>query len=465
MLKIFNDLTQRKEEFIPLEENMVKMYVCGPTVYDDCHIGHARSFIVFDVIRRYLEFKGFKVIYITNFTDIDDKMIKRANEEKTTIFNLAEKYINSYFEDCDKLNIKRATEYPRATELIDEMIKINEILIKKKNAYISEGNVYFNISSFPNYAKLSNVNLEETRSSENDIKKKNPHDFALWKAKKNDEPSWSSPWGQGRPGWHIECSAMSQKYLGDTIDIHGGGRDLIFPHHENEIAQSEAYTGKQFVRYWIHNGFVTINKEKMSKSLGNFFTIKDVIKKYKPETIRYFLISSHYRNPIDYSEENLIQADRTYRRFNNTIILIKQLIDSKMKIQKDSDQFKHLLKITKDKFIEAMDDDFNTPKALSELSELIKYINKLESQEEVPSLLELKQAQSLLNEIGDVLGILPNDTISDELLNNLIELTVEIRNELREIKRFELSDKIRDKLKELGIQLTDSKTSTSWKFI
>ena len=231
MLKVYNDLTQKKEKFIPLEKNIVKMYICGPTVYDDCHIGHARSFIVFDVMRRYLEYSDFKVIYITNFTDIDDKMINRAIKENITIFELAEKFINSYFEDCDKLNIKRATVYPRATELIDEMIKIIKVLITKKHAYISDGDVYFDISSFPNYAKLSNVNLEETRDSEVDPKKKNQHDFALWKAKKDDEPSWASPWGDGRPGWHIECSAMSQKYLGDTIDIHAGGQDLAFPHH------------------------------------------------------------------------------------------------------------------------------------------------------------------------------------------------------------------------------------------
>ena len=465
MLKVYNDLTQNKEEFITLEKNIVKMYVCGPTVYDDCHIGHARSFIVFDIMRRYLEYSGFKVIYITNFTDIDDKMINRANQEKTTIFKLAEKFINSYFEDCDKLNIKRATKYPRATELIKDMIKIIEILLKKNHAYVSDGDVYFDILSFPNYAKLSNVNLEETRVSDEDPKKKNPHDFALWKAKKNDEPSWPSPWGDGRPGWHIECSTMSQKYLGDTIDIHGGGRDLIFPHHENEIAQSEACTGKQFVRYWVHNGFVTINKEKMSKSLGNFFTIKQVLDKYRPEVIRYFLISSHYRNPIDYSEANLIQANRTYNRFDNALMVLNQLINSKKEVSNEVSIFKTLISNTRVDFKEAMDDDFNTPKALSALSGLIKEINRWETKDKIPPLNELKKARNLLEEIGEVLGILPIKTISDYLVDNLINLTLDIRNELRKIKQFELSDKIRDKLKELNIEITDSKDQTNWKFI
>ncbi|MHA1785861.1 MAG: cysteine--tRNA ligase [Candidatus Helarchaeota archaeon] len=463
-MKIFNDLTQKKEKFIQLEDKVVKMYVCGPTVYDHCHIGHARSFIAFDVIRRYLEYIGYKVIYVQNFTDIDDKMINRAKKENCTIFDLAEKFINSYFEDLDKLNVLRANYHPRATEIILEMILIIERLLEKKHAYISGGDVYFSIKSFQNYGKLSRVNLEQVIQSDVGNKKKDPHDFALWKAKKNDEPSWSSPWGEGRPGWHIECSAMSYKILGDTIDIHGGGRDLIFPHHENEIAQSESFSGKKFVNFWIHNGFVTINKEKMSKSLGNFFTIKEVLRKYSPEVIRFFLISSHYRNPIDYSEANLIQAKRTYQRFKNALGVSQKLLSSNKKILQESNDFHKLINITKEKFISAMDDDFNTPKAISAILELVKEINKLEINEEIPPLEEIQLSHELLIELGNVLGIIWKKEVENELHDNLIQIIIDIRNELRKKKLFELSDKIRDALKEIGIELMDSKNTTSWKF-
>jgi len=465
MLKIYNDLTQNKEEFIPLEKNKVKMYVCGPTVYDNCHIGHARSFIAFDVIRRYLIFLGYSVTYVLNFTDIDDKMINRANQENISVFQLAERYIKSYFEDVEKLNIKKADYHPRATVLIPEMIKIIEKLVEKKHAYISDGDVYFDIESFENYGKLSRVNLEESASKLDDEKKKNPHDFALWKAKKEGEPSWNSPWGEGRPGWHIECSAMSFKLLGETIDIHGGGRDLIFPHHENEIVQSESFTGKKFVNFWMHNGFVTIDKEKMSKSLGNFFTIKEVLQKFSPKIVRFFLISSQYRNPIDYSEENLLQAERTYERIANAVEITRQIVKIDKKILKNSKQFKNLLQETRERFIDAMDDDFNTPKAISILLELVKEVNKLESLDEIPSETDMNDCHQLFLELGGILGLSFETEIEDNLQGALIELLIEIRNEIRSKKMFDLSDKIRDDLKKLGIELLDSKDGTRWKSI
>ena len=465
MLKIYNDLTQKKEEFIPLEKDKVKIYVCGPTVYDDCHIGHARSFIAFDVIRRYLTYLGYEVTYVLNFTDIDDKMINRANEEKISVFELADRYIKSYFEDVEKLNIKKADFHPKATEIIPEMIKIVEKLVEKKHAYVSDGDVYFDIESFENYGKLSRVNLEESASKIVDEKKKNPHDFALWKAKKEGEPSWKSPWGEGRPGWHIECSAMSYKLLGETIDIHGGGRDLIFPHHENEIAQSEAFTGKKFVNYWMHNGFVTIDKEKMSKSLGNFFTIKEVLEKFPPKVIRFFLISSQYRNPIDYSEANLIQAERTYKRITNAVDLSRQISGSGKKVVPYTNFFRNLLKKTKQEFIEAMNDDFNSPKAISILLELVKEVNKLESQDDIPSKKDMNACYQLFLELGGILGLIYETEQEDNLQGALIELLIEIRKEIRSKKMYDLSDKIRDELKVLGIELLDSKDGTRWKTI
>jgi len=465
MLKIYNDLTQKKEEFIPLEKNKVKIYVCGPTVYDDCHIGHARSFIAFDVVRRYLEYLGYDVTYVLNFTDIDDKMINRANEEKIAVSELADRFIKSYFDDVEKLNIEKADFHPKATEVIPEMIKIIEVLVKKKHAYVSDGDVYFDIESFKNYGKLSRVNLEESTSKIVDEKKKNPHDFALWKAKKEGEPSWKSPWGEGRPGWHIECSAMSFKLLGETIDIHGGGRDLIFPHHENEIVQSESYTGKQFVNYWMHNGFVTIDKEKMSKSLGNFFTIKEVLDKFPAKVIRFFLISSQYRNPIDYSEANLIQAERTYKRITNAIDLSRQISGSDKKVVPYTKVFRTILTKTKQEFIEAMNDDFNTPKAISILLELVKEVNKLESKDEIPPKKDMNACYQLFLELGDILGLIYDMEEHDNLQSGLIELLIEIRKEIRMKKMYDLSDKIRDDLKKLGIELVDSKDGTRWKTI
>ncbi|MCB4792739.1 MAG: cysteine--tRNA ligase [Elusimicrobia bacterium] len=358
----YNTLSRKKEEFMPLKDKLVRMYVCGVTPYDEVHLGHARAYVTFDIIRRHFENTGFEVKHIQNFTDVDDKIINRAKETDILPSALAQKYIDSYFLEMDKLNIKRAAEYPRVTRNIPQIVEFVKLLIDKDYAYITEDGVYFSINKFPAYGKLSKRNLDELKSGarvEVDEKKNNPLDFALWKKTKQDEPeevSWDSPWGKGRPGWHIECSVMSTNILGETFDIHGGGQDLIFPHHENELAQSEAATGKPFARYWIHNGFVTINKEKMSKSLGNFFTLKDIFKKYEPRVVRYFLLSQHYRMPLDFSEEALKQAKATLDELDSTY--------NKIKI-KNIDLKAGYLEDVLSEFYSCLDDDFNTEKALS----------------------------------------------------------------------------------------------------
>ncbi|MDD5259505.1 MAG: cysteine--tRNA ligase, partial [bacterium] len=330
-LFLYNTLTQQKEEFKPLKNKVVNMYVCGVTPYDEVHLGHARCYVAFDVIRRYLEYKGYTVNYIQNFTDIDDKIIKRAQEKNVQPLELAQKNIDAYFQDINALNIKPALKYPRVTEHIPDIIKIVENLVNSRHAYVVDGDVYFRVASFPGYGKLSKRELDQLKSGarvEIDERKESPLDFALWKKEKPGEPSWTSPWGNGRPGWHIECSAMSLGELKiDTLDIHGGGQDLIFPHHENEIAQSEAVTGKPFAKYWLHNGFVTINKEKMSKSLGNFFTLKEIYKKYEPQVVRLFLISQHYRSPIDFSENKLEEMSRAQERFTTALNNMKEAVD------------------------------------------------------------------------------------------------------------------------------------------
>ncbi|MCG2820348.1 MAG: cysteine--tRNA ligase, partial [Candidatus Atribacteria bacterium] len=366
-LKIYNTLTRKKEEFIPLKKGEVGMYVCGPTVYNYIHIGNARPFIIFEVVRRFLKFKGYKVKYIQNLTDIDDKMINKAKELKITVSELAEKFIQEYFIDADSLNIERADVHPRATEHIKEIIELVKGLKEKGYAYEIDGDVFFDVSKFKGYGKLSGQNIEELKEGarvEVDERKKESIDFALWKRMKEGEPSWESPWGEGRPGWHIECSAMSMKYLGKSFDIHTGGSDLIFPHHENEIAQSEAYTNQQFVRYWMHNGYLCLNNQKMSKSLGNIMKVRDISQKYKGEIIRYFILSAHYRSPLNFNEEQLQQAESSLQRLNNTIFNVKHLL-KQGKFRKSKDKNDELIlgkrRESEQKFIEAMDDDFNTP--------------------------------------------------------------------------------------------------------
>ncbi|MHA1357837.1 MAG: cysteine--tRNA ligase [Candidatus Helarchaeota archaeon] len=467
MLKVFNTITGKKEEFTPFQPGVVRIYVCGPTVYDFSHVGHARSIISFDVIRRYLEWKGFRTIYIQNFTDIDDKMINRAKQEGITIYELAERFIKQYFEDFDALNVKRATFYPRATEHIEDMIRFIQKLIENEFAYVSEGNVYFSVEKFKNYGKLSHKKLNKREESQEGeaAGKKNANDFALWKRKKEGEPYWDSPWGQGRPGWHIECSTMSMKYLGESFDIHGGGLDLIFPHHENEIAQSEALTGKPFVRFFLHNGFVTVNGgEKMSKSLGNFFTIKEVLQKYEPMALRFFLISTHYRSPIDFNEDQIKQAEQTVKRFNLARAISRQGL-SNMEISEElNSKLEAVIKKTRTGFIEAMDDDFATPRALASINDLVKFINNLASRKEGIDSKLLTKANDLLLELSYVLGLVksPNVDENERLLDKLINILLQWRATARIEKKFDLADKIRNELQALCIKLLDYPNATIW---
>ncbi len=471
MVKIFNTLTNKKEEFIPLEDKKVKMYVCGPTVYDHAHIGHARSAIVFDVIRRWLEFKGYDVIYVRNYTDIDDKIINRANEEGIPWNEVAEKYIKSYEEDMKALNIKEPTYKPKVTEHIREIIEVVEGLIKKGHAYQSDGDVYFSVSSFPEYGKLSKRNVKELLAGariEPGERKRDPLDFALWKKSKAGEPGWNSPWGYGRPGWHIECSVMSMKYLGETMDIHGGGLDLIFPHHENEIAQSESYTGKTFARYWIHNGFVMVNKEKMSKSLGNFFTVKDILKEFKPDVLRLFLLLTHYRSPIDFSFEKLKDAQRGLQRILNfigSIEIVKELPEREGEGESlDVDAYRREFEIS-------MDDDFNTAKAIGILFELLKKANsikdraikenKISKAEKLQVIEAIETVENLLRTLGFKLELELETGIEDEL----IKLLIDVRSELRKRRAFDLADIIRDRLNRMGIALEDLPSGTVYRKI
>jgi cysteinyl-tRNA synthetase len=471
LVKIYNTLSKKKEEFKPINENIIKIYVCGPTVYDYCHIGHARAGIAFDVIRRYLEWRfsdKYRIIFISNFTDIDDKMINRANKEGVTIYQLADRFIKQYFQDFDALNVKRASFHPRATEHISEMIKHIEGLIERGFAYEIDGNVYFNIEKFEKYGELSHKKMEELQPSDEaeERKKRNPHDFALWKKKKANEPFWDSPWGQGRPGWHIECSVMSMKYLGESFDIHGGGLDLIFPHHENEIAQSEALTGKPFVKVWIHNGFIEINREKMSKSLGNFFTIEEVLQQFSPMALRFFLVSTHYRSPIDFNEKQIAQAQQLFKRFELAIAIARQGIPE-TEISSDlSDQLKKLVEKTREDFIEAMEDDFATPRAIASINNLVKYINGLPSKKETVTPESLQLAHDLLRELLNILGLIktPEESNEEKLNAKLMKIILELRAEAREKKQYELSDKIRDKLTELEIKLLDYQDNTIWTF-
>jgi len=479
-MRLYNTLTSRIEEFVPLEPGKVKIYVCGVTVYDYCHIGHARSAIVFDVIRRYFKFKGYEVIYIRNFTDIDDKIINRAKEEGIPWYEVAKKYTQQYYKDMDILGVERADIEPRATDYIDEMINMIEGLIKKGYAYEIQGNVYFEVEKFENYGKLSKMSKDKMLAGarvEIDERKRNPLDFALWKASKKDEPSWKSPWGNGRPGWHIECSVMSIKHLGESFDIHGGGADLIFPHHENEIAQSEAFTGKPFVRYWIHNGFITVSKEKMSKSLGNFFTIREVIKKFDPEVIRVFLLRTHYRSPIEFSEEQLIETEASVDRFYSTIMRIehyKSLIKDN-KNNQDVPMFTEQIEKFPEKFEEAMDDDFNTAAALGYIFEFIKEINRyldtkpqgLKAKENLNKAIDtIKKYSKILNIFQRTpqqwyLSLLKTKGIKinkEEIERKIIE-----RQKARANKDWNKADSIRDELFKMGILLEDTLHGTVWR--
>ena len=472
MLKVYNTASRSLEEFEPINPNRVGMYVCGVTVYDYCHIGHGRSGVVFDVIYRYLRFKGYEVVFVKNFTDVDDKIIKRANEEGVSCEDIASKYIEEYYRDMDRLNILRPTHEPKATEHIDDIVKLIQRLIEKGYAYEVDGDVYYSVEKFKEYGKLSHKNIEELKSGarvEVNEKKRNPLDFALWKKSKEGEPWWESPWGKGRPGWHIECSAMSMKYLGESFDIHGGGEDLIFPHHENEIAQSEAATGKPFARFWIHNGFVRINKEKMSKSLGNFFTLRDVLEKYNGETVRYFLLLTHYRSPIDFSFESLDAAKEALNRYYNFIQRLENTGFDRNGV-KDG-KLESLLNSFLDRFEAAMDDDFNTSKASGEVFSTIKGFNQyLDSVERSKAKAFSGYKERFLdnmNRISDVLGVFGTSSadwfIPEGIDVEWVKKKIEERALARKKKDFETADRIRDELAKKGIILEDARDYTRWK--
>lgn len=470
MIKIYNTLTRKLEEFKPVKEGEVSMYVCGPTVYNYIHIGNARPAIFFDTVRRYFEFRGYKVTYVSNFTDVDDKIIKRANEEGISCEEVAAKYIKAYFEDTAKVNLKEEGMIrPKATEHIGGMIKLIKSLIEKGHAYESQGDVYFDVESYKDeYLGLSHQNLEDLRSGariEISEIKKSPLDFALWKKAKEGEPSWNSPWGQGRPGWHIECSAMSHKYLGDTFDIHGGGQDLIFPHHENEIAQSKCGCGGDYARYWMHNGYINVNGEKMSKSLGNFFLLRDVLEHYDGRVVRLFVLSSHYRKPIDFSDAELTQAKTSLERIENALMRGKEAVVDVKADGSSCMELKEQLAVAKEKFIAAMDEDFNTSMGLGAIFELVKELNKAvdtpinaEGAEIVKETVEY-----IINVMEEALGVkLKLETVVGNMTSELIEFILELRREARNEKNWAMSDKIRDRLAEMGIKIKDGKDKTTW---
>ena len=470
MLSIYNTLTKQKEEFNPITPHKIKMYVCGPTVYDYFHIGNARSFIMSDIIRKYLEFKGFDVKYVMNLTDVDDKIIRRSNEEKIEPKAVAEKYIKAFMEDISKLNIKKADVFPKATEHIDDIIKIIRELEQKGFAYKVDGNVFYDVRKFKNYGKLSGKKLDELESGarvEVNEEKKDPLDFALWKKAKAGEPYWESPWGEGRPGWHIECSAMSCKHLGETFDIHAGGHDLIFPHHENEIAQSEGATGKKFVNYWIHFGFLNIDNEKMSKSLGNFFTARDILKRYPAEAVRLAFAQTHYAGPLNFSDELLSAAEKGLEKLNNLAEKTEEEININISdgVTPGFDFEKY-----KNDFIASMDDDFNSPQACAVIFDFIREVNRTISGNEKINTEFYSAVKNFLKQTAEgVLGILDFSKVSvqnnGELQNELIELFIKLRTSAKKEKNFALADTIRDELKEIGIALQDSKDKTTYKIL
>lgn len=464
-MKLYNTMTRKKEDFTPMVPGEVKMYSCGPTVYNYFHIGNARPFIVFDILRRYLEYRGYKVTFVQNFTDVDDKIIKRAKNENTTEKEISDRFIDEYFKDAEALNIKKADYHPRVTEHINDIIDIIKKLEANGLTYTAGGDVYYDTANFPGYGKLSKQNFEELEAGARvDVKenKHNPFDFVLWKAQKPGEPAWESPWGKGRPGWHIECSAMSMKYLGETIDIHSGGQDLIFPHHENEIAQSEGATGKTFSRFWMHNAFLNIDNEKMSKSLNNFFTVRDIKEKYDLEVFRLFMISAHYRNPINFSGELLDQAksalERLYNAKNNLAFLMDKVEDKPLS-PKEEDFIAALTDYEK-KFIEAMDDDLNTADGLAVIFDMVRDINSSINAESSGNL--VKASYDMLMKLTEVLGLLNK---KEESLDIEIEKLIEEREKARKEKNWALSDKIRDDLKAQGIVLEDTTEGVKWKRI
>ena len=464
-MKIYNTMTRKKEEFKPLVEGQVKMYSCGPTVYDYFHIGNARPFIVFDCLRRYFEYRGYKVDFVQNFTDIDDKMINRANKEGITVKELGERFIEEYFKDAQALGIQKATVHPKATDNIDAIIEIIKKLEDKGFAYNVNGNVYFSTKKFREYGKLSGQPMDELEAGARiDIsdEKKDVMDFALWKSQKPGEPAWESPWGMGRPGWHIECSAMVNKYLGETIDIHSGGQDLVFPHHENEVAQSEAANEKPFANYWMHNGYINIDNKKMSKSLGNFFTVRDISAKYDYEVIRYFMLSAHYRNPINFSDLLMEQAKsavaRVYTCIENLEFLLSNSEDRELNSKEQ--EYSNKLDELKQKFIDAMDDDLNTADAISVIFDITYLANTSLSNENKNAAFVIEKTLGLIRELGGVLGIFTKESSNN--VDSEIEELILKREEARKVKDFKTADEIRDKLKAMNIVLKDTPMGVKW---
>lgn len=478
-MKLYNTMTNKIEEFKTIEENKVKMYVCGPTVYNYIHLGNARPIVVFDTLARYFKYKGMEVNYVQNFTDVDDKIINKSMEEGTSASEISEKYIKYFFEDISKLNILENVKRPKVTENMSEVIEIIQKLIDNGFAYEKDGDVYFEVKKYKDYGKLSNQKIEElelgARIDVSEIKK-NPVDFALWKKKKDGEPFWESPWGQGRPGWHIECSAMAKKYLGDTFDIHGGGQDLVFPHHENEIAQSKCAYHGNFANYWLHNGFIQINGDKMSKSLGNFFLLREILEKFSGNVVRLFILSTHYRKPINFSFENMEDTKKALQNIVKSMNKFEDIVE-KYKNEKieniKNSEFSQKIDEFDKKFEDAMDEDMNTPQALATIFDQIRETNKLISTNEgefSTIYYEIKKSyDSLKQKIENVFGIAietenavkEGDGESMELTKKLIELLIKLRSEARSEKNFKLSDEIRDELKALGVEIKDNKDGTT----
>ena len=462
-MKVYNTLTRKKEELVPITPGEIKMYACGPTVYNYIHIGNARPLCIFDILRRYLEYRGYNVKFVQNFTDIDDKIIRRANEEHVDFSEISERYIKEFWTDADGLNVRHATINPKATENIDAIIQIISTLIEKGYAYEAQGDVYFSTEKFKDYGKLSHQPLEDLEAGARIMVgevKREPMDFAVWKAAKPGEPAWDSPWGKGRPGWHIECSAMNWRYLGDTIDIHCGGQDLIFPHHENEIAQSECFTGKPFAHYWMHNGYINVDNVKMSKSLGNFFTVRDVAEKYGYEPIRYLLISAQYRSPINYSTDIIEQCISALNR----LYTCRDSLDFKLKNASDAEHDGDRAIIDgfgkyREQFIDAMDDDLNTADAIASIFELVRDINT-NVVGKTPSKALVEGAIAMFDELTGVLGLVYNR--KTETLDSDVEALIEARTNARKEKNWAEADRIRDQLKEMGIVLEDTAQGVKW---
>lgn len=461
-IKVYNSLSNQKEDLVPIEDGKIKMYVCGVTVYDDIHIGHARSIIVFDMISRYLRYRGLKVTHVTNFTDVDDKIINRAHEENIDPLMLSARYIDRYFQEVDALGVLRADIYPKASESMDSIIEMVQQIIDRGFGYSTpDGSVYFSVDRIENYGRLTKQKLEDMVSSGRvnlDEQKKNPMDFAIWKASKPGEIAWDSPWGPGRPGWHIECSAMIRSHLGDVIDIHGGGNDLIFPHHENEILQTEAAVGTKLANYWLHNGMVQFKDEKMSKSLGNFFRVKDVLESFGRQTLRFYMLNTHYRGPLAYSQEALSESEASLKRLWNNYRELQAYV---REVGGNNDQ-RDALESCRTEFIQQMDDDFNTRGALSALFQMARETNAAMADGSL-SASGAKSALALIEELDSVLGILPDEPKQSGDVDLLMDIFIDIREELRKNKLYQAADLIRDRLKEAGFQLEDSGKGAKWK--